>query len=73
MSTFGYDYFTDHFGTKPVALEEEYRYEALNLVDGKRTTSEVRDALAAIYGEVALNDVEEYLAALASIEVIRAQ
>src|SRR6185503_17507916 len=30
MSAFGYDYFTDKFGTKKLALNEEYRYEALN-------------------------------------------
>ncbi|HWW59940.1 MAG TPA: DUF4910 domain-containing protein [Thermoanaerobaculia bacterium] len=71
LSVFGYDYFTDHFGEKKLALDEEFRYEALNLVDGTRTASEVRDALAAIYGDVALKDVEEYLNALASIDVIR--
>ena len=43
---------------------DDYAYEALNLVDGKRTTLEIRDALAAIYGPVALDAVEEYLAAL---------
>ena len=71
MSTFGYDYLTDHFGTKKLALDEEYRYEALNLVDGRRTTQEIRDALSAIYEPVPLAEVEEYLAALASIGVIR--
>ena len=72
MSVFGYDYFTDHFGTKPLALNDEYRYEALNLVDGRRTPQEIRDTLAAIYdAPVELKDVEEYLAALASIGVIR--
>jgi aminopeptidase YwaD len=71
MSAFGYDYFTDHFGTKKLALNEEYRYEALNLADGRRSAQEIRDALSAIYEPVALKDVEEYLAALASIGVIR--
>jgi len=71
LSVFGYDYFTDHFGTKKLALNEEYRYEALNLVDGRRTPQEIRDALSAIYEPVELKDVEEYLAALASIGVIR--
>ena len=70
MSVFGYDYFTDHFGPKPLALNDEYRYEALNLADG-RTAQEIRDALAAIYNApVEVKDVEEYLAALASIGVI---
>ncbi len=71
MSAFGYDYFTDHFGEKKLALNDEYRYEALNLVDGRRSTQEIRDALSAIYEPVELKDVEEYLAALASIGVIR--
>lgn len=71
MSVFGYDYLTDHFGEKKLALNEEYRYEALNLVDGHRSTQEIRDALSAIYEPVALKDIEEYLAALASIGVIR--
>ncbi|HEX7706440.1 MAG TPA: M28 family peptidase [Thermoanaerobaculia bacterium] len=82
MSAFGYDYFTAHYGTDnaqklrlrhhrgPRGLGNEYEYEALNLVDGRRSTSEIRDALSAIYGPVPLDVVEEYLAALASIEVI---
>jgi hypothetical protein len=71
MGAFGYDYFTAHYAThKDIRLADEYRYEALNLVDGKRTVSEIRDALSAIYEPVPLADVEQYLAALASIEVI---
>ena len=62
-----------HYGcrTKKLALNEEYRYEALNLADGRRATQEIRDALSAIYQPVPLADVEEYLAALASIGVLR--
>jgi aminopeptidase YwaD len=71
MGAFGYDYFTDHYPKhKDIRLAEEYRYEALNLVDGKRTVSEIRDALSAIYAPVAVGDVEQYLVALASIDVI---
>lgn len=74
--TFGYDWLRDHLGrerTEPLRLPghaglwgggEDYAYEALNLVDGRRTTVEIRDALAAIYGPVPLELVEEYLAAL---------
>jgi aminopeptidase YwaD len=68
-SAFGYDYFTAHY-TKPVRLSEEYRYEALNLVDGTRTTKEIRDMLSAIYAPVPLEDIEQYLRALAEIRVI---
>jgi hypothetical protein len=69
MSAFGYDYFRDRY-TKPIRLGGEYQYEALNLVDGRRTTSQITDALAAIYGPVSRKDVEQYLEALASIDVI---
>ena len=73
MSVFGYDYFADKYGVenaRKIKLSEDYRYEALNLVDGKRTTSEIRDALSAIYSPVDLAEVEEYLAALATIGVV---
>jgi hypothetical protein len=73
MGAFGYDYFTAHYAkSKEIRLGDEYRYEALNLVDGRRTVKEIRDLLSAIYGDVPLADVEQYLAALASIDVIRA-
>ncbi|HYK05267.1 MAG TPA: M28 family metallopeptidase [Thermoanaerobaculia bacterium] len=72
MGAFGYDYFTAHYAkAKEIRLGEEYRYEALNLVDGRRTVKEIRDLLAAIYGDVPLPDVEQYLAALASIDVVQ--
>ncbi len=71
MSAFGYDYFDDHHKGAPVRLGGEYRYEALNLADGKRTVTEIRDALEAIYGEpVPLEHVNEYLDALSRIGVI---
>jgi aminopeptidase YwaD len=64
LDAFGYDYLADHLGkerSSKLALGEEYAYEALNLVDGKRTTSEIRDALSAINGPVPLEAVEAYL------------
>ncbi|HEX8620088.1 MAG TPA: DUF4910 domain-containing protein, partial [Thermoanaerobaculia bacterium] len=71
MGAFGYDYFNAHYPkAKEIRLGEEYRYEALNLVDGARSVKEIRDALSAIYGPVPLEDVEQYLTALASIDVI---
>jgi hypothetical protein len=42
----------------------------VNLVDGRRTVGQVRDALAAIYGPVPLTDVAEYLRALAGIGIL---
>jgi aminopeptidase YwaD len=79
MGTFGYNYLDDHYGaTKAKALKirnlengEIYEYEVLNFVDGHRSTREIRDFLTGAYGSVPLNAVEEYLAALESIGVVR--
>ena len=80
MGGFGYDYFDDHFEGPPPALLKrtglwgggaEYAYEALNLVDGRRTVSEIRDALAAIYGPLPLAEVAEYLSDLEKIHVLQ--
>ena len=70
MSAFGYDYFEAHYKGAPIRLSGEYRYEALNLVNGQRTAQEIRDALSAIYEPVPLDEVVQYLEALASIGVI---
>ncbi|MDH5240275.1 MAG: hypothetical protein OEW73_05785, partial [Gammaproteobacteria bacterium] len=50
-----------------------FAYEALNFVDGKRTVSDIRDWLVAELGDVPLEYVEEYLAALESIGVVQRQ
>jgi hypothetical protein len=83
MSVFGYDYLADHFGadrTAKLALlqftglrgsGEEYAYEVLNFVDGRRSAQEIRDAVSAEYGPVPLEAVAEYLEALASTGVIK--
>jgi aminopeptidase YwaD len=83
MSAFGYDYLTDKLGAareQSLRLPRfggirggggDYAYEALNLVDGRRTTGEIRDALSAIYGPVPLDMVAGYLLALEEIKVLR--
>jgi hypothetical protein len=80
MEAFGYSYLADKYGAaKASALRlqshagngGQYTYEALNLVDGQRTVSDVRDWLTAELGPVSLDIVEEYLEALESIDVIR--
>jgi aminopeptidase YwaD len=81
LSVFGYDYFSDHVGkdkAKTIRLldyeglwGDEYAYEALNFVDGIRNTVDIRNALAAEFGPIPLEYVEEYLAALESIQVIQ--
>ena len=83
LSTFGYDYFTDHFGNEAASSVRllqyrgergsggEYAYEALNLANGQRNAQEIRDALSAVYGAVPLEMIVEYLRALEKIEVVR--
>jgi hypothetical protein len=83
MSAFGYSYVEDKYGSgryRALALPAysgthgsggEYAYEALNLVDGQRTVSDIRDWLTAELGPVPLAYVSEYLAALESIGVVR--
>lgn len=78
MSAFGYEYLPDKLG-RPAAAALRlpafggggYDYEALNLVDGRRTVREIRDALSAILGPVPIELVAEYLAALAKIDAVR--
>jgi hypothetical protein len=70
MGAFGYDYFDAHYTGPAIRLDPELRYEALNLWDGKRTDTEIRDMLSAIYAPVALEDVTQYLDALGAIGVI---
>ncbi len=81
--TFGYSYFDDRTAAlgveRPALLDfqgrwgsgSEYAYEALNLVDGRRSVSEVRDDLSAIYGPIPVEVVVEYLRALQTIGVLR--
>jgi hypothetical protein len=83
MGTFGYDYLAAHLGraaADSLRLRRfrglrgdggDYTYEALNLVDGRRTAGEIRDRLSAIYGPVPLELVVEYLRALETIGVLR--
>jgi len=81
MSVFGYDYLAAHLGeekhaklallaAEPTHGGGDYAYEALNLVDGRRSAQEIRDALAAIYGPVPLAAVVEYLRALESVGIL---
>jgi hypothetical protein len=77
LDAFGYDYLEAHLGHDRVAKLTllnfegargdggDYTYEALNLANGARTTSEIRDALSAIYGPVPQDAVDQFLAAVA--------
>jgi hypothetical protein len=83
MSVFGYDYFADHLATKnlprPKLFDykglwgsgEDYAYEALNFVDGKRDVGDIQWALSAEYGPVNFDLLLEYLSDLESIGVLK--
>jgi hypothetical protein len=81
MSAFGYDYFTDKYGTERAARLKinvvrhlwgggGYDYEVLNLVDGRRTVGEITEMVSAIYGPIPEGAVLEFLQALEEIGVI---
>jgi hypothetical protein len=83
MGAFGYSFVEDKLGRNALGglqlrrhegrygSSGQYVYEALNFVDGRRTVSDIRDWLTAELGAVPLAFVEEYLAALESIDVVR--
>jgi aminopeptidase YwaD len=50
---------------------ELYAYEILNFVNGKRTVGEIRDAVSAEYGPLAVNLVAGYLDACAEAGIIQ--
>jgi aminopeptidase YwaD len=82
MSVFGYDYFSDKYGEERAGALRifrhaglwgrggEFAYEVLNLVDGKRSPAEIRNAVSAIYGPIPLDVVQEFLTALEVAGVI---
>ena len=82
MVGFGYEYLADKRqaqGLPSPALGDwrgpwggggDYLYEALNLVDGKRTVRQIRDDLSAIYGPVPIERVAEFLDLLRKIGVV---
>jgi hypothetical protein len=83
MDGFGYSWFDDRLARsrlrRPRLLARQpewpdisFGYETLNLVDGRRTVEQIRDALAVSVGEAPLEEVEEYLATLASLGVLEA-
>jgi hypothetical protein len=83
MSAFGYSYLEDKLPEEEYDNLDlrrhtglwgsgyQYVYEALNFIDGKKTVSDIRDWLTAELGPVPLEQVEEYLSALESIDVVR--
>ena len=82
MSVFGYNYFNDKYGEERAGTLRifrhaglwgsggEYAYEVLNLVDGRRSPAEIRDAVSAIYGPIPLEVVVEFLGALEAVGAV---
>jgi hypothetical protein len=81
MDGFGYSWLDDHLAqaglTRPHLLDRaaepdgpSFGYEALNLVDGRRSVGEIRDALAATVGIAPVEEVAAYLGALERLGVI---
>jgi hypothetical protein len=73
MTAFGYGYLSDHLPVdeyEALVLGGTIAYEALNLVDGQRSVSDIRDWLVAEFGGVKLDDLVDYLAALEKIGVV---
>jgi len=83
MVVFGYDYFADHAKAAGIPTPrllsyegawgsaEEYPYEALNFVDGRRSVRQITDALTVEYGPVPQELVAEYLNALEKIGIVQ--
>ena len=78
MHAFDYSYIEDRLGVEQssgLALQGAVAYEALNLVDGFRSVSDIRNWLLAEFtpaaDSITLDNVEAYLAALESIQVIQ--
>jgi len=81
MNGFGYSWLDDQLARsgrpRPSLLAREaprdrpsFGYEALNLVDGRRSVGEIRAILAATVGEAPIEEVAEYLASLAQLRVL---
>ena len=81
MDGFGYSWFDDHLQRarlpRPALLDRtarrnsgDFAYEALNLVDGRRSVEEIRAHLAATSGSVSLEEVADYLATLEKLGLL---
>ncbi|HWZ84814.1 MAG TPA: hypothetical protein VN032_01350, partial [Thermoanaerobaculia bacterium] len=78
LDVYYYDYFADipgaDFTKTALATREDgdiLAYEGLNLADGKRSISEIRDILAGRYAPVPLPAIAEYFELLARAGAVR--
>ena len=58
------------YSTRQFTLNGAERFELVNFIDGERSVTEIRDALAAEYGPVSVEQVARYLGDLAKVGVI---
>lgn len=82
LYAFGYSYLEDqleaHGLERPTLLSyaglwgsgSEYAYEVLNLVDGRRSVADIRDAASSIYGPIPQEQVRGFLDTLEAIDLI---
>ncbi len=74
MDGFGYGYLADKLGEEEasaLALQGAQAYEALNLVNGRRSVAEIRDWMLAEFGKCDAQALVTYLRALEKIGVVR--
>ena len=72
VEVYYYDYLKDHIqSVPPLKLDGTLAYEALNLVDGHRSVTEIRNILRAAYGPVATSDVMNYFDVLEKAGVVK--
>jgi aminopeptidase YwaD len=71
LDVYYYDYLKDHLDTVPVVkLDGTQAYEALNLLDGRRSVTEIHNTLRAAYGDVAPQDLLDYFKLLEKAGVV---
>ena len=81
MNGFGYSWFDDHLARaslpRPALIERrarrnggDFAYEALNLVDGRRSVDEIRAHLLAASGPVPVEEVADYLSTLHKLGIL---
>ena len=77
LDVYYYDHLAQTLGARPEAAllgrprGDLLAYEALNLVDGRRSVAEIRDVLAGRYEPVPVSDIAQYLEILARAQVLR--
>ncbi len=72
LEAYYYDYLKDHLPFVPDhKLDATMAYEALNLADGHRTISEIRNVLSANYAKLKTQDIYDYFKILEKAEVVK--